>query len=211
MTSSWANGLIKGSDSMAYLSEAIRNQHNARSRDGNMTSARPACAAKVPDTRREAEERPTSCLADFSFTFIGTNAGLRPSPCIHVIPAGTSEHVAATLASQDLYFAPSRKEPASNSLVEAIAVGLPVLFRDEGGHPEMVGFGGLPFTADEQILPRLGELVRDYATFAAAVGQPLHRDIDRIAQDYIDAFHGREPGFGAEILRAAPASPHQAA
>ena len=103
------------------------------------------------------------------------------------------------LAAQDVYFAPSRKEPASNSLVEAIATRLPVLFRDEGGHPEMVGFGGLPFHENEDILPRLAEITHDYKVFAGVVGQPLHRDIDLIAQDYIDAFHGREPGFGATI------------
>ena len=187
VTSSWSNGWIKGSDSMQFLAKAIAAQHSQRTE----ASARPSCAA--------ANAPPPKCLADFAFTFIGTNQGLKPSECVTLIAAGDSEHVARALSAQDIYFAPSRKEPASNSLVEAIATRLPVLFRDEGGHPEMVGFGGLPFREDADILPRLAEIAHGYRLFSDVVGQPLHRDIDSIARDYIDAFHGREPGFGARI------------
>ena len=166
-------------------------------REGHRGAAQPThggISATVPRLLMRRHQNASRTL----HSFIGTNQGLKPSECVTLIAAGDSEHVAQALAAQDIYFAPSRKEPASNSLVEAIATRLPVLFRDEGGHPEMVGFGGLPFREDADILPRLDEL-RDYLLFSDVVGQPLHRDIDKIARDYIDAFHGREPGFGAII------------
>ena len=48
-------------------------------------------------------------------------------------PPKGSEELAEFLITQDIFIAPSRQEPASNSLIEAIAVGLPVAFREEGG------------------------------------------------------------------------------
>ena len=40
---------------------------------------------------------------------------------------------------------PERDDPCSNALLEALACGLPAAYRDSGGHPELVGEGGLPF------------------------------------------------------------------
>ena len=67
----------------------------------------------------------------------------------------------------------------------------------------MVGLGGLPFKQNSDIVPLLTSLTREnnYKLLASIVGQPLHRNIDQLAQDYIDAFHGREPGFGTPIAR----------
>ena len=45
----------------------------------------------------------------------------------------------------DVYLAPSRNDPCSNALLEALACGLPAVFRASGGHPELVGEAGVPF------------------------------------------------------------------
>ena len=64
-------------------------------------------------------------------------------------------------SEHDLYLAPSRDDPCSNALLEALACGLPAAYLDSGGHPELVGGGGLPFRADEELPDVLDALVRE--------------------------------------------------
>ena len=59
-------------------------------------------------------------------------------------PLGSDE-VAAELRRGDVYVAASRDDPCSNALLEALACGLPAAYLGSGGHPELVGKGGLPF------------------------------------------------------------------
>ena len=67
-----------------------------------------------------------------------------------------SGDVADLFRAHDVYVAPSRDDPCSNALLEALACGLPAAFLASGGHPEIVGEGGLPFRTDEE----LGERAR---------------------------------------------------
>ncbi len=60
-----------------------------------------------------------------------------------------------------MYIAPSRDDPCSNALLEALACGLPAAFLASGGHPELVGDGGLPFEADEELPDVLDRLVEE--------------------------------------------------
>ena len=69
----------------------------------------------------------------FELTF----AGRAPTPFerIHVVGPLGSEALAALLRTQDAYLAPSRDDPCSNALLEALACGLPAAYRDSGGIP----------------------------------------------------------------------------
>ena len=58
-----------------------------------------------------------------------------------------SAALADVLRSHDVYVAPSLNDPCSNALVEALACGLPAVFAASGGHRELVGEAGLPFSA----------------------------------------------------------------
>jgi glycosyltransferase involved in cell wall biosynthesis len=71
----------------------------------------------------------------------------------------STEAVAAELRRNDVYLAPSRNDPCSNALLEALACGLPAVFRASGGHPEIVGDGGLPFESPEEVPGVLDRLV----------------------------------------------------
>ena len=46
---------------------------------------------------------------------------------------------------------PSRDDPCSNALLEALACGLPAAFRRSGGHPELVGEAGIGFDEPEEL------------------------------------------------------------
>ena len=88
-----------------------------------------------------------------------------------------SEAVAALLRGHDVYLAASHDDPCSNALLEALACGLPAVFRDSGGHPELVGEGGLPFREDEEVPVVLDRLVGELDDRRAAISIPTIADV----------------------------------
>ena len=95
--------------------------------------------------------------ARFELTF----AGRAPATFerVRVVGPLDSHALAELLRTQDAYLAPSRDDPCSNALLEALACGLPAVYRDSGGHPELVGEGGLPFQEDDELGDVLDRLV----------------------------------------------------
>ena len=116
----------------------------------------------------------------FEYTFIGrvqqTFNNIR-----HIAPV-SSEELADLLRQHDIYVSVSLHEPCSNALLEALACGLPALYRDDGGNPELVSFGGLPFTGKEDVLAKLDRLAGNIASFDRLIWQ---RSIEDIAARYI--------------------------
>ena len=72
-----------------------------------------------------------------------------------------SEAVAEELRRHDIYIAASRNDPCSNALLEALACGLPAVYRSSGGHPELVGEGGIPFDRPDELPAALDRLVQE--------------------------------------------------
>jgi glycosyltransferase involved in cell wall biosynthesis len=97
-------------------------------------------------------------FSEFEVTFAGnTTARFKR---IHVVGPLASAPLAELLREQDVYVAPSRDDPCSNALLEALACGLPAAFLRSGGHPELVGEGGIGFDAAEE-LPDVFDQLRD--------------------------------------------------
>jgi glycosyltransferase involved in cell wall biosynthesis len=88
-----------------------------------------------------------------------------------------SEEVAELLRGHDVYLAPSHDDPCSNALVEALACGLPAVFRDSGGHPELVGEAGVPFHEDEELPAALDRLAEELEERRAAISVPVISDV----------------------------------
>ena len=79
---------------------------------------------------------------------------------IRVVGPIPSVPLAELLRAHDVYLAPSRDDPCSNALLEALACGLPAAFLRSGGHPELVGDAGLGFD-DAEELPAVLARLRD--------------------------------------------------
>ena len=82
-----------------------------------------------------------------------------------------------------MYVAASRDDPCSNALLEALACGLPAAYLESGGHPELVGRGGLPFRADEELPEVLDLLVAGLDGFREAIATP---SLGSVADRYLE-------------------------
>lgn len=71
---------------------------------------------------------------------------------IESFPPQISAVVASMLKGSDLFLTATQYDACSNSLLEALHCGLPVVARNSGGHPELVGSGGLLFDGKDDVL-----------------------------------------------------------
>lgn len=88
---------------------------------------------------------------------------------IHVVEPLPSAALAALLRAHDVFLAPSRDDPCSNALLEALACGLPAVFVRSGGHPELVGDAGVGFDAPEEVPAALDRLRAELDERRAAI------------------------------------------
>ena len=124
-----------------------------------------------------------------SLTFVG-QAPQTFERIRHVGPVD-SKGVAQLLREHDVYLAASRDDPCSNALLEALACGLPAAYLDSGGHPELVGGGGLPFASPEEVPGVIERLAADIDGYRAHIVVPT---IASVADGYL-----RVLGLSAEI------------
>ena len=106
---------------------------------------------------------------------------------IRVVRPLPSRELAQLLRRQDVYLAASRDDPCSNALLEALACGLPAAFLRSGGHPELVGEGGLGFDEPEELPDVLRRLRAELAARRAAIRVPALTDI---ADRYLELLQG---------------------
>jgi glycosyltransferase involved in cell wall biosynthesis len=115
----------------------------------------------------------------FDFLFVGRTR----EPVPHALPPVPSEELAAILRTRDVYVAASEDDPCSNAVLEALASGLPVLYRRSGGHPELVGDAGLGFDEEGEIPALLERMIDEYERLRAAISVPT---LAQVADRYID-------------------------
>ena len=114
----------------------------------------------------------------FELTFVGRSP--EPFERIRTVGPLPSRALAGELRGHDVYLAASRNDPCSNALLEALACGLPAVYRTSGGHPELVGDGGLPFSKPEELPDVLDRLVAELEDRRAAIRVlPLSEVADR--------------------------------
>ena len=114
----------------------------------------------------------------YALTFVGRSAV--PLERARVVAPVPSEELAELLRGSDIYVAPSRDDPCSNALLEALACGLPAAYLRSGGHPELVGEAGIGFDAPEELPAVLARLASELDERRAAIRLvPLAEVADR--------------------------------
>ena len=89
----------------------------------------------------------------FEYTFVG-RVKQQFNNITHIEPQALFD-LASMLRDHDIYITASLHEPCSNALLEALACGLPALYRNGGGSRELVEFGGLPFNDEHDFCDQL--------------------------------------------------------
>jgi glycosyltransferase involved in cell wall biosynthesis len=117
----------------------------------------------------------------YEYTFVG-RTNVRFERIRHLPPVASSD-LADLLRAHDIFICASRIEACSNALTEALTCGLPALYLESSSNPEVVGYGGLPFQDESQILPQLDALVADYDAFRRLIAVPT---MDEIAERYAE-------------------------
>ncbi len=121
----------------------------------------------------------------FELTFAGRSAESYAN--WRMLGAIPSTSLADELRRNDVYLAPSRNDPCSNALLEALACGLPAAFRASGGHPELVGDAGVPFDAPEEAAEALDRVAAELEERRRAIRiAPLGEVADR----YLEVLRG---------------------
>jgi len=116
----------------------------------------------------------------FEYTFVG-RVSERFGRIRHIGPV-PSEQLADILRQHDIYIIASQNDPCSNALIEALACSLPALYLNDGGHPELVGYGGLAFNDVDEILPQLDMLIEHYEMFQNLI---VVANLDDVAKKYL--------------------------
>ncbi len=83
----------------------------------------------------------------------------------------------------DCYVAASIDDPCSNALRDALACGLPALFRRSGGHPELVGEGGVGFDGPDDAAAALDRLAAELDDRRDAIVVPA---LGEVADAYLE-------------------------
>ncbi|MBL8101256.1 MAG: glycosyltransferase family 4 protein [Anaerolineales bacterium] len=116
----------------------------------------------------------------FEFTFVGQSPIQFKN--IRMIPPLDSYKLAELMRKQDIYITASKNDPCSNSLIEALSCGLPAIYLQSGGHPEIVKQAGAGFEAAEQIPELLNQLVDGYESFQSRISLP---SIEEVSERYL--------------------------
>lgn len=91
--------------------------------------------------------------ARYQMTFIGNSPITFKN--IRQLPPMSSDRLSQELQEHDIYVTASENDPCSNALIEALAMGLPAVARNSGGHPELVRKGGALFDDNKDVLPTI--------------------------------------------------------
>lgn len=126
----------------------------------------------------------------FEFTFVG-NTSETLTHANHLPPMG-SENLANALRNHDIYITASQNDPCSNALIEALSCGLPSLYYNDGGHPELVQFGGLPFDNTDDIFPQLETLISNYQMYQNLI---VVNNIKDVADKYLEIAYDSKMGL----------------
>jgi glycosyltransferase involved in cell wall biosynthesis len=111
----------------------------------------------------------------FEYTFVGRSQ--IPFERLHVIPPVNSEQLASILRHHDIYVTASLHESCSNSILEALACGLPVIYVKSGSNAEVVGEAGYGFDSQEEIPELLKKLVNEYEEYQKRITLPTIADV----------------------------------
>ena len=121
----------------------------------------------------------------YEFTFVGRSPVLWKN--ISNLGLKAPNEIISVLYENDVFITASKNDPCSNSLIEALSVGLPAVALNSGGHPEIVKRGGEVFDGETDVIEKLNKVFFDIETYSKNI---TVNSIDDVAEQYLDFFKG---------------------
>ncbi len=121
----------------------------------------------------------------FEYSYIGNVPGTFEK--IRHIPAVPSAELAKKLKEHDICVFTSRIEACSNSLLESLHCGLPVIAIDSSSNPDIVSSGGRCFREPEEVFQLAEKIIENYREYQSRIHVP---DIEKVTDRYVDLFEG---------------------
>lgn len=111
---------------------------------------------------------------------------------VKIVPPIKQEELSAYYKSCDVFLFPSQHEACPNVLLEALSSGLPVIYHNSGGTPELADKYGvsLPETVTPESLDKtLQQIKRDYRLLVDNIKNDMKSfSIDYVAEKYLTVF-----------------------
>jgi glycosyltransferase involved in cell wall biosynthesis len=123
----------------------------------------------------------------YEMTFVGNSPVIFKN--IVTKPPLTSIEMANELKKNDIFIFASPIEACSNSLLEALHCGLPVIAADSSSNPELVAKAGEVFDMPDEIPQLLDKIITRYADYQAAISMPSADEVGRQYCDFISFVH----------------------
>jgi glycosyltransferase involved in cell wall biosynthesis len=122
----------------------------------------------------------------YDFTFIG-NSPVRFTKVQHINPLSSKE-LSKQLKKHDIFITASENDPCSNSLIEALSCGLPAVVKNEndGGHPELIKNGGIPFNTEQECLNAIETVANNYGRYQRNIDVDT---IEKTATEYYETMY----------------------
>lgn len=118
----------------------------------------------------------------YNMTFIGNSPIEFQS--ITMLKALSRAELGNELRQNDIFIFASQDDACSNSVIEALACGLPTVALDSGGNAEIVGAGGEMFHNNNQLLVKIEQVTKNYSQYRKAI---VVADIQKVGTMYLNA------------------------
>jgi len=121
---------------------------------------------------------------EYDYTFIGNSPVEFDN--IHMMGRLNSKEIAEYLKNSDIFISASQHDACSNSILEALSCGLPVIALSDGGNTELEKYGITLFMKEEEILYQLEHLKKSIFPYNIKIKT---KNIKKIAHEYIEFFY----------------------
>jgi glycosyltransferase involved in cell wall biosynthesis len=135
----------------------------------------------------------------YEMIFIG-NSPISFKNITHKPPLNSVE-MARELKKNDVFIFASPIEACSNSLLEALHCGLPVIATNSSSNPELVAKAGEVFDQPDEIPQLLDKIANRYADYQAAISMPSADEVGKQYYDFISYVYRQLQNSATELKR----------
>lgn len=114
-------------------------------------------------------------FSKYQFIFLGNSKTKFKN--IESFPPQISAVVASMLKNSDIFITATRRDVCSDSLVEAIHCGLPIVARKSGGHPELIKNNGILFNGTKDVVDAINKVASNLEKYHTEISLPSDNDV----------------------------------